>query len=167
MYKSGTSFELSHRDASWENIVCLITFSPQCIFLKNEGLSINYNFIIRGIIESKKYLSINNIVRKNKISQNFIPYSTGFPLKCLEWFPGHSRTFLSYFPGHFLFKNVQGISNFKEMEQQSSFQISINLIFLKFINFQDFPGHFFISRTFQDFPESGNSACSIYTPVHP
>ena len=46
------------------------------------------------------------------------------------------------FPGHFLPKNMEGISNFKEMEQQSSFQIPINLSFLKLINFQDFPGHF-------------------------
>ena len=49
----------------------------------------------------------------------------------------------------FLPKNVEGIWNFKEMEQQSSFQIPINLSIRKFINFQDifsFPGH---SRTFQ------------------
>ena len=80
-----------------------------------------------------------------------------------------SRTFQSIFElisRTFLPKNVEGISNFKEMEHQPSFQIPISLSFLKFIKFQDFPGHiarfqdilghFFISRTFQDFPESGN-----------
>ena len=81
-----------------------------------------------------------------------------------------SRTFQDIFElisrTFFYLKNVEGISNFKEMEQQSSFQIPINLSFLKFINFQDFPGHFtrfqdipghfFISKTFQDFQESGN-----------
>ena len=38
------------------------------------------------------------------------------------------------------------------MEEQSSFQIPINLSFMKFINFQDFPERF---ARFQDFPEGG------------
>ena len=72
-----------------------------------------------------------------------------------------SRTFQDIFElisRTFLPKNAGGISNFKEMEQQSSFQIPINLSFLKFINFQDFPRHF---ARFQDFPESGNPATII------
>ena len=39
--------------------------------------------------------------------------------------------------------------NVEKMEQQSSFQIPINLSFLKFNNFQDFPGHF---ARFHDIP---------------
>ena len=53
-----------------------------------------------------------------------------------------SRTFLP--------KNVEEISNFKEtkeMEQQSSFQISINLSFLNIFIFQDILHD---SKTFQD-----------------
>ena len=75
---------------------------------------------------------------------------TGFPLKCLESFAGHyrtflniiSRTFLSIISRTFYIKMQRefqisrlGISNFKEMEQKSSFQILITLSFLKFINF--------------------------------
>ena len=41
----------------------------------------------------------------------------------------------------FLPKNVEGILNFKEMEQQASFQISIK---------PKFPENSLISRTFQD-----------------
>ena len=81
-----------------------------------------------------------------------------------------SRTFQDIFElisMTFLFKNVEGISNFKVMEQQSSFQIpnkpklpeyslisrTFQDIFHDSRTFQDI---FFISRTFQDFPESGN-----------
>ena len=80
------------------------------------------------------------------------------------------------FPGHFLVnfqeflpKNVEGISNFKEMEQQSSFQIPINLRFLKFINFQDFPGHFArfqdIPGQFLSFPGHSRTFQKVGTPI--
>ena len=91
------------------------------------------------------------------INLNFLKFAN------FQDFPGQFRVnfqdifeliFMTFLP-----KNVEGISHFNEMEQQSSFQIPINLNFLKFINFQDFPGqfarfqdipgHFFISRTFQ------------------
>ena len=98
-------------------------------------------------------------------------------------FPGHFWVNFQDFPGHFwvnfqdIFpKNVEGISNFKEMEQQSSFQIPnkpkfpenslISRTFQDSLHdsrtFQDifsFPGH---SRTFKDFPESGNPVMSFF-----